>query len=163
MSSKQWLICACLGASAGWSSAADPMVWMTVGDPVLQAARGGFENGAGLMVSLGVERMVSINGVLVSSTSFNIADVSRLSVAEASQARTALGDLNLVQNGAGNIFLAGPMQQAMGGTVIQNSLNDQVLQTQTMINTSVNSLNALKLMNFQDSLQNALGNVVGVK
>ena len=56
-----------------------------------------------------------------------------------------------------------PMAQTMAATVIQNSLNDQVLRTQTIVNGSVNSLQLLKLANFQDTLQNALGTVAGPK
>ena len=133
--------------------------WPPVGDTTLEQARGGFETPAGLQLSLGIERLVSINDTVVSKTSFMIADVTRLSVDEANQARSALTAMNVLQNGAGNVFSPGPLGQAMAGTVIQNTLNDQLLQTQTIIHTSVNSLELLKIANFQDTLQHALGNV----
>lgn len=135
--------------------------WQAVDDVTLEQARGGFDMPGGLNLSLGIERLVSINGEVVASTSFMIDDVSRLSVAEASQARAALSAMNVVQNGAGNLFAAGALEQTMAGTVIQNSLNDQVLRSQTIINTSVNSLELLKIANFQDTLQNALDTVAG--
>ena len=75
--------------------------------------------------------------------------------------RTAVASMNVLQNGAGNIFAPGSLAQTMAGTVIQNTLNDQVLRTQTIVNTSVNSLELLKMANFQDTLQNALGTVAG--
>ncbi|MEG0881882.1 MAG: hypothetical protein RSF79_13395 [Janthinobacterium sp.] len=137
--------------------------WTAVSEETLEQARGGFDMPGGLSLSLGIERLVSINGSVVSSVAFTIADVAHLSVEEASLARTAVASMNIVQNGAGNVFAPGPMAQTMAGTVIQNSLNDQVLRTQTIVNGSVNSLGLLKLANFQDTLQNALGTVAGPK
>lgn len=137
--------------------------WQAVDDATLEQARGGFDMPGGLNLSLGIERLVSINGEVVASTSFTIADVARLSAAEASQARAALTAMNVVQNGTGNLFAAGALEQAMAGTVIQNSLNDQVLRSQTIVNTSVNSLELLKIANFHDTLQNALDTVAGTR
>ena len=59
-----------------------------------------------------------------------INDVSRLTVAEASQARAALERDERGANGAGDLFAAGALEQTMAGTVIQNSLSDQVLRFQ---------------------------------
>lgn len=135
--------------------------WMPVADAVLDEARGGYDLGGGLVMSLGVERLATVNGNVVSSSSFNIADLSRLGAGEAALVRDAAATLNLLQNGAGNVFQIGPMTQAAAGTVIQNTLNDQVLRTHTVINTSVNSLELLKMINFQEGLRDALSNVVG--
>ena len=44
----------------------------------------------------------------------------------------------------------------LGGTVIQNSLNNQLINNQTIINASVNARGLLQAMNFQSSLANAL-------
>lgn len=134
-----------------------------VDDAALDALRGGFDLGSGLVMSLGIERTVSINGAVTSATSLNIADVSRLSSEQAGQAAAALGALTLVQNGAGNLFIGGPMNQAIGATVVQNSLNDQVLRTQTVISSTVNSAELLKTINFQGSLLDALSGGLGVK
>ena len=90
-----------------------------------------------------------------------IADVARLSVEEAVLARAAVASMNVLQNGAGNVFLPGAVEQTMAGTVIQNTLNDQVLRTQTIVHTSVNSLELLKMANFQDTLQQSLGSAAG--
>ena len=154
-----WL--AGLGAPALAAGVADD--WTPVAEAALDEARGGFELGGGLVMSLGIERMASGNGNVVSSSSFSIADVSRLGSREAALAGDAAAALNLLQNGAGNTFMAGPMAQTAAGTVIQNSLNDQVLRTQTVINTSVNSLELLKMINFEDSLRNALSNAAGAR
>ncbi|WP_157406505.1 MULTISPECIES: hypothetical protein [unclassified Janthinobacterium] len=154
-----WL--AGLGAPALAAGVADD--WTPVSEAVLDEARGGYDLGGGLVMSLGIERMASVNGTVVSSSSFSIADVSRLGQREAALVGEAAAALNLLQNGAGNTFIAGPMTQTAAGTVIQNSLNDQVLRTHTVINTSVNSLELLKMINFEDGLRNALSNAIGAR
>jgi hypothetical protein len=50
------------------------------------------------------------------------------------------------------------MAQTTAGTVVQNSLNDQHIQTLTTLNTTVNSLDLFKGLNLQDTLQTALLN-----
>lgn len=49
------------------------------------------------------------------------------------------------------------------GTVIQNSLNDQKIQTLTVVNAGVNSLGLLKTINTQAALKEALFGAVGVR
>lgn len=148
------LMAACLLAAAGAAAAPGPD-WQPVDAAVLAEARAGFESGGGLLMSLGVERLVTLNGNVVSSSAFSIAEGGRLG------AGAPAATFSLLQNGAGNTFLAGPMSQALAATVIQNSLNNQVLGTRTVINATVNSLELLKAINFQGSLQTALSNAVG--
>ncbi len=57
--------------------------WLAVNNDSLDAMRGGFDTGAGLMVSFGIERAVYINGNLTTSMSFNIPDVSKLATDQA--------------------------------------------------------------------------------
>ncbi|HEY5801656.1 MAG TPA: hypothetical protein VIT92_15650 [Burkholderiaceae bacterium] len=128
----------------------------TVDDRALDDVRGGFDFGNGLIMSLGVERLVSINGSVISSQSFNIADVTKLSQEQAKGAFDAINGLTLIQNGAGNHFSANDVPNTFAGTVIQNTLSNQDLKTQTIINTSVNSAELLKGMNFQTNLRDAL-------
>jgi hypothetical protein len=227
--------------------------WLAVSDNSLDQMRGGFDAGAGLMVSFGIERAVYINGNLTTSISFNIPDVSKLAAdqvriaanqtilaadharvvteqakATADQARLAAdqakvtagqaglaaspaglseqvriaseqakisgeqarltseqakisseqarltseqakissvtgASVNLVQNGPGNTFQPGPLSQAVAATVIQNTLNNQSIQSLTVINTTVNSLSVLKGLNAQASLRDALGNSLGIR
>lgn len=150
------------GAPPGHAVADPADGWLPLPDHALEQARGGFDLGNGLLVSLGVERLVSINGNLVASSNFSIADVTKLSGAEALRAGAALAALTLVQNGPGNVFLPGGMDQA-GALVIQNSANDQLIRSQTTISTTVNSLSLLKTLQFEGALRDALSNVVGPK
>ncbi|WP_229215717.1 hypothetical protein [Duganella sp. CY15W] len=141
-------------ASAGAGTPDSTDDWTAVDDSQLAQARGGFSLGGGLQVSLGVERLVSINGSVVASTHFSIADMTQLSAAEAAMASDALAAV-VVQNGAGN--LAEPLStQGLGALVIQNSVNDQAIRSQTTISTTVSNLAMLKAVNFESSLRDAL-------
>jgi hypothetical protein len=136
-------------AATSASAQAAPLDWRAVDDGVLDRLRGGIDTGQGLMVSIGVERLVSINGNTVASASFSVGAVP--------------SPYTLVQNGAGNLAQPGAMPDAIAGLVLQNSLNDQLLRSQTTINASVNSLSALRDINFEGSLRQALAYGVGTR
>ncbi|TFW13852.1 hypothetical protein [Duganella callida] len=112
--------------------------WAAVDDARLDQARAGFDLGDGLLVSLGVERLVSINGTVVASTHFSIPDMTQLSAAQAQMASDALS-----------------------AVLVQNSLNDQAIRSQTTIDTTVANLSLLKAVNFESSLREALSGAVG--
>jgi hypothetical protein len=145
-------------------AAADPFDdAVPVADAALDTARGGFDTGNGLLMSLGVERLVSINGAIVASSNFSISDVTKVSAAEAQQASDAVAAVTLVQNGGNNVFQQDGTLPALGALVIQNSANDQLIRSQTTISTTVNSLSLLKSLNFASSLRDALNSAVGTK
>ena len=78
-------------------------VWpVAVNDRRLDATRGGFDLGNGLLASFGIERAVYVNGNLVSSTSVNIPDIGRITPDQASALAAATGTVNIIQNGANN-------------------------------------------------------------
>jgi len=104
-----------------------PEDWHAVDVAQLEEARGGFELSNGLTVGLGVERLVSINGGVVASSRFSFADVTKLSAAEISEASTALAGV-LVQDGS--VF---PLPTSPGALLIQNSVNDQAIRSQTTV------------------------------
>jgi hypothetical protein len=128
-----------------------PPGWARIDAGRLDSQRGGFDLPSGLTMSLGIDRMVSINGQMVSQSSFNIANVTSMTADEARQARDALGATRLVQNGAGN-FASLPSSP---GTFVQNTLNDQNIATSTIISASVNSASLLKDLNFNASVRDA--------
>ncbi|MEO8407109.1 MAG: hypothetical protein ABI476_01600 [Oxalobacteraceae bacterium] len=131
---------------------------VTVSDTDLDQMRGGFDTGSGLLVSFGIQRAVYINGNLVTTTSFHIPDVSKVTSAQAAMLGSAAGTVNVVQNGPGNTIQSGALSQAVAGTVIQNSLNNQHIQNLTIIDTTTNSLGMLKSLNSQSALKDALSN-----
>ena len=77
-------------------------VWLAASNKTLDGMRGGFDIGAGLMVSFGVVRSIAINGNLLVTTSFNIADLSKITPVQATFINQQVGALNLIQNGPGN-------------------------------------------------------------
>lgn len=118
--------------------------------------RGGFETPTGLKISFGIERAVYINGNLVTTTSLNVSDLSKLSAGAAQAAGLSGASLGLIQNGPGNTFAPGQIAASSVATVIQNTLNDQKIQGVTLINATVNSLDLIRRANVQSSILNGL-------
>jgi hypothetical protein len=135
--------------------------WQAVDAATLDEARGGFVAPSGLTVALGIDRLVSVNGEVLAQSHIAIADVSRISHSEAEQTGAALSSLKLVQHGNDNIYLAPMAQQAMAGIVIQNSLDGQLIRSETIIHSTVNSMGLLKAINVQASLGDALLRAAG--
>jgi hypothetical protein len=127
-----------LAATTAVAYAAPTDGWTAVDDAQLEQARGGFDLGGGMLVSLGVERLVSINDTVVVRTQFAIPDMTQLSAA---QARLA--------------------SEALAGVLVQNSLDHQAIRSQTTINTTVANLALLKAVHFESSLRDALNGAVG--
>ncbi len=69
----------------------------------------------------------------------------------------------VVQNGAGNAIDPAPAMQGLGALLIQNSVNDQAIRSQTTISTTVTNLAMLKAVNFESMLRDALSGAVGPK
>lgn len=157
MRGVRWSATLFCGLAAAAVADAPGSDWVPVPDSQLEETRGGFETPSGLVVSLGLERMVAINGQVVANTTFEISDIANMSRAEAEATSAALHQVQLVQNGSGNIAPDGGSQLAM--LLVQNSANEQLIRSQTTINASVNSLITLKLMNIEATLRQALANV----
>ncbi len=167
---KNWL-CGCLllavgnGINAGGSDKIDglfnPSEWKFASNEQLDTLRGGFESPTGMTVSFGLVRTVSINGDVVNRTSFNLPDVSKITAEQARAVSTAMAETRLVQNGGGNVVSDSVRSQLSGGTLIQNSLNDQTIQTLTVINAGVNSLGLFKSINLQGAFKDALFGAFG--
>lgn len=148
------LLCLAGLAALAFPAFADP--WQAVDQATLASARGGFVAANGLSIALGIDRTVSVNGEVLAQTHIAIADLSQLSHAEAEQTSQALSSIKLVQNGPDNIYRAPLSQQALAGIVVQNSLDGQLIRTDTVIHTTVNSMALLKAINVQSSLGDAL-------
>jgi hypothetical protein len=125
----------------------------------LDSYRGGFTDPNGLVVSLGIERVITINGNVAATTKLNFGDLGSLASGRTTLSPDAANQLALVQNGGGAFNVQfGP--SVLGGTVIQNSLNNQLINNATIINASVNARGMLQAMNFQSTLSNALNTAV---
>jgi hypothetical protein len=113
------------------------------------------------VASLGIERAVYINGNLVTYSSINIPDIAHITTQQAMTLASALGTVNVVQNGPGNTFDLSTLGQTAGATVIQNTLNNQTIRNLTTLNVSVNALNALRDQGLQQALQSAQVQALG--
>lgn len=156
---KAWFVAALLAAGAP-ALAAPPANWSPVAAGTLDKMRGGFDTANGLAMSIGIERVVSVNGDVLSRNTLQIADVASLSREQAVAAQDALGAARVIQIGANN-FVADRAGLPSGATLVQNSLNDQSIRAQTVITSTVNSMSMLKDLNFQGSVRDALQRSVG--
>lgn len=132
-------------------------MWMTVSDRKLDDLRGGFDVGSGLMVSFGISRVVYINDQLVTSTGFQLGDVAKLSPAQASLLGQQLSSMTgqVVQNGPGNSVDPGALAVPFA-TYIQNTMNNQNIRVETVIQAATNGMSMLKNLNFQSLINDAV-------
>lgn len=135
--------------------------WLAISHHELDQLRGGFAAGPGVMVSFGISRAVSFNGQVVTSTSWIINDMGRLTPAPVQ----ALGpqaavQAQVLQNGPGNTVSAGANAAPLA-IYLQNTLNNQAIRSETVINAASNGLSLVKNLNLQATLNEAISNAVG--
>jgi len=113
----------------------------------LDELRGGFVTDGGLKISLGIERSVFINNELVATTFLNVPDLAALSARGATSAQLQGSPATLIQNGPGNSLGQSVLQSFGAGmlTIIQNSLDNQLIQGRTIINTTISGVDSLGL------------------
>ena len=120
-----------------------------VSEEVLDSMRGGFQHHPdGPMMSFGIERSVFLNDKLINSTVLNIPDLSRL-------ADKAGDAFTLVQHGAGNSVPHNLSSLPPLTTVIQNSLDNQAIQSHTVINATVSALTWARALDLGNALSQA--------
>ena len=101
-------------------------LWLAASDRTLDQLRGGFDLGTGLLVSFGISRAVFINGQLITSTLFQIGDLSKLTAAQAvALSQQIFAQPQIVQNGLGN-------PQNSGSSTVPAALGQQV-STQSQV------------------------------
>lgn len=105
----------------------------------LDRLRGGFQGPDGLVLSFGIERMVYVNGNLVTTTRIAVQGLGAPAGSGPQSALPALADM---------------------GTVVQNALNDQHIKTLTIVNASANSLDVLRSWSLQLSIRDAVAGSV---
>lgn len=154
------------------SGAPHQELWMTVADDQLDRMRGGFDVGGGLMVSLGIQQATYVNGQLLTQVSIPLTQLSQLNSAQAALLREHLSVLTVVQNGPGNRWgnIQSPndgsalVTQVAGaglGTVIQNSLNNQHIQSLTTIGVTSNALELMRSGSWMQSLRDSMNSAMG--
>jgi hypothetical protein len=134
---------------------------VALAEAALDGVRGGFDDGNGLRITFGIERAVYINGNLVATTNFNVADLGKVTGGQAAPVGVDKSNVGLllIQNGPGNVVQPG-IAQTTAGTVIQNTLNNQNINSVTLVNASVNSLQMFKGIDLQSMLRNVVTGTV---
>lgn len=136
------------------------MVWLAASDRTLDKLRGGFDLGGGLVVSFGISRAVFLNGQLISSTSFDLGDITRLTGPQAAAlGQQIVRQAQVVQNGPGNTVEPAAATVPLA-TYIQNTLNDQTLRNQTVIQASSSGLGVIRSMNLQATINEAIASAM---
>lgn len=153
--------CLCCLLALGLPARAAPSGWVAVDAAALERQRGGFTTPGGLVLSIGIERLVAINGQVLARTSVQLANLNGLGAQQLQQTGAALSAVKLIQNGTGNMEHAAFADATLGGTIIQNTLSGQRIESRTIINASVNSLGLLKALNFNGSVSDAIARAAG--
>ena len=138
-------------------------VWLAASDQTLDRLRGGFNLGAGLVVSFGIQRSVSINGQLITSTSYQLGELTSLTSPQAAALGQHLAaQTQVVRNGKGNTLESGTVTVPFG-TYIQNTLNNQTLSSQTVIDATSNGMGIVKGMNLQVTISEAIAQALATR
>ena len=134
--------------------------WLAVSNQELDGLRGGFDAGSGLKVSFGITRAVSLNGQMVTSTSFLVGDMGKLTPAQA-QALSQQAPLQtqVVQNGPGNTVGTGASAAPLA-IYVQNTLNNQTIRSETVIHAASSGLSLVKNLNLQATLNESINNAI---
>lgn len=147
---------ACVAFAAGLCGTAHATdAWSPVSTVQLEEMRGGFDAGAGLRMSFGIEREGYINGKLVSATRLTIVDVAHVARLVEEGPANAI-PTSLLPGGNAGLSNALKQTQPSAALVIQNTLNRQDIRSLTVINATTNSLELIKGLNLQSTLADAL-------
>ena len=132
---------------------------VAVDDTVLTDIRGGFASSDGVMISFGIERVTYINGILNTTTSFNLPPAF-LSANASANHRFLPENFSQIRRGFGNINSTAVGRGGFQGTFIQNSLDNQSIRATTTINAVTNTSQVMKALNFGATVRDALGAAV---
>lgn len=138
---------------------ADPFIDLqkdVVIEQELDSMRGGFTSADGLEISFGIEQAVFIDGVLQLATNLNTLQVTnmlRKQVAPSKTVPVVAQGLNIMQNDFSTITMAVDGIGSRIDTIIQNTGNQRVIDSITLINASVSSLGLFRELNLLNTLQ----------
>lgn len=125
----------------------------------LDELRGGFDldtRGGRVRLNIGITRAVAVNDRFVAVSHLEIPDLGQMIAASPQGSRTTqvsappgavvtlTNDALIVQNGPDNHIAPTAFNGASFPTIIQNTLDDQKLNTFTIVNARVNALSVLR-------------------
>ncbi|PLP97085.1 hypothetical protein [Cupriavidus pauculus] len=123
------------------------------GQPAVAAAQGAAANAQGAAGAASSTASAAATGASAMAT--GAAGVAQQAVANATGTVVTNGLLTVIQNGAGNTANLGAVSN-MPGTVIQNNLNNQNIQSLMTLNASVNTLAAFRTQMANTALNSVL-------
>ena len=140
-------------------------IWLAASDQTLDTMRGGFDLGTGLMVSFGVSRAVYVNGQLITSSTFQVGDLASLTPTQAAalgQQISTQAQAQVIKNGSGNTVELSTGSVPLA-TFIQNTVNNQTIRSQTIIDATSNGMGMVKGLNLQATISEAIANAIGTR
>ena len=116
--------------------------------------RGGYLAGNGMELSFGIEKMLAVNGVLLSNDtlSFMLGEAADL-VGPAVSGSMAN---KVVQNGAGNSLSPALLEGLGTGTFIQNSMDRALIQNTTTMDVSITVRDLYRDLNLSSTVNQQL-------
>ena len=135
---------------------ADPNGLFVVDNGELDDMRGGFSVGDGLDISFGFSQTGTVNGVEQFRNSFSVDSLA------SGFENVDMSNMNsvLLQNGPGNFVSSGVLDALSSnfGSVIQNTLDEQVISTTTIFDISLHNLpGTVQGMHGEQALMDSLG------
>ena len=165
----RWFMIGLVVTMTSWATAARAEIeaadadfgsYAAVSDEDLNGMRGGFllaEDGVSFKINFGLRRETYINGELVASSTLSVEQVGV--GLQGMLSNDQLNQVNLVQNGLQNTFVAGQMMDTMRpsfATVIQNSLDGQMIRNVNVIDAQIQSLDLARASALQSSFTETL-------
>jgi len=147
------------GAASGGSGRFELASQAPVTDNELAAQCGGFSTQNGLLISFGIAQAMYVNGVLDSTNSFTVTQ-GNSDANPTFQVASQMGNngLRVIQIGPQGSNTSQPSATPASGlpgsvTVIQNTLNQQVITNSTVINASLANMSLFRDINLSAVLR----------
>lgn len=138
-----------MSLAMGYEGNADFTRRTPVSETELDRMRGGFQSDQNTpFISFGIERSVVINGQLVRSTVLDIPNLMQFD-------GNPSGTFTHIQTGGGNTLTPDMASLQTFMTAIQNSLDNQTIQSQTIINATVPALSWAQSLALGNALSQA--------
>ncbi|MDR3578683.1 MAG: hypothetical protein P4L44_01830 [Oryzomonas sp.] len=148
------------GVASGGAGVFELASQVPVSDAELATLRGGFTTPDGILVSFGITQATYVNGILDSTNSFTVTQGGSTGANPALQVASQMGNngLRVIQIGpqGSNTFLPSTtptLGLSRSLTVIQNTLNQQVITNSTVINASLANMGLVRDTNLSNALR----------
>jgi hypothetical protein len=153
------LLAVLAGVASGGAGVFELASQVPASDAELAALRGGFTTPDGLLVSFGIAQTTYVNGVLDSTNSFTVTQ-GGTGADPTLHVASQMGNngLRVVQIGPQGSSTFQPSATPTSGlprsvTVIQNTLNQQVITNSTVINASLANMGLFRDLNLSGALR----------